>query len=703
MRTRVILLPLLLGCASTPHNARYPVAARDNVVEQHGGLTVRDPYRWLEAMDSPQTRAWVAEENRLTDSFAATLPTRAAFRARLGELVRREFTGLPLHRSGHYFFIHGDGRRDQPTVEIADALDAPSRTLLDPNLVTEGGKQTFAGMTVDRAGTLVGWALAEGGGDWHVWHLRDVATGKDLPETFSGIKYYRPVIVPGGVFYSRFPTPAAGTELTTPDRGCAVYFHRLGTPVSQDRVIYERRDQPSWQFELATTDDDRFLVISIGDGEVGDSGKEQVVLYEIATATLRTVHDRFDDEYVYLGSRGGTLYFRTTAGAPRKRVAAVTVEQPTSWRPIIPEGAHALDDTALAGRSILVTELRDAHAAVIEYDLDGRKERELTLPTVGSAFVAGALAGETQAFVAFTSFAYPTTPLRVDLGSGAVAPWRPSAGGFDPAAFETTQETVVSKDGTRVPMFITMKRGSARDGTHSTLLTGYGFGGLSFTPFFDANMIAWMERGGAYAVVNVRGGGEYGEAWHDAGKLEHEQNKLDDFNAAAAWLTEHGVAARGRVGAIGTSGGGLLVGAAMVQRPELYGAVFPIAGVLDLMRFQLFGEGAGWQADLGHPDIDRERAWLYAISPLHNIKPGTRYPATLVITADHDVRVPPLHSYKFAAALQAAQAGPDPILLRVAVNSGHGGGRQLSQQIDQKSEILAFAAKWLDLPTATNR
>jgi len=691
----------MVACGSAPQAVRYPVAARGTVVEQHGALTVRDPYRWLEAMDSPETRAWVTEENRLTDAYSAKLPMREAFRTRLDQLVRLPFTSLPQHRGGHYFFVHNDGRHDQATIEIADALDGPSRTLVDPNAVAEGGKKSFGGMTVDRAGTLVGWAMTEGGGDWHTWHLRDVATGRDLPETFGGIKYYRPVIVPGGVFYSRFPTPAAGTELTAPDRDCKVYFHKLGTPVADDRVVYERRDQPTWQFQLAATDDDRFLVISIGDGEVGDSGKEQVVLYEIATGKVRIVHDRFDDEYVFAGSRGGTLYFRTTAGAPNKRIAAVTVDAPTAWRPIVGAGAGAIDDVAVAGQSILVAELRDAHNAVVQYDLEGHKLRELTLPTIGSAFAAGTLSGETEAFLAFTSFAYPTTPMRVDLQSGAVTPWRAVDAGFDPNAFETVQEMVTSKDGTRVPMFITMKRGSARDGTHSTLLTGYGFGGLSFTPYFDANMIAWMERGGAYAVVNVRGGGEYGEAWHDAGKLEHEQNKLDDFNAAAAWLAEHNVAAHGRVGAIGTSGGGLLVGAAMVQRPELYGAVFPIAGVLDLMRFHLFGEGAGWQADMGHPDVDRERAWLYAISPVHNVRAGTHYPSTLVITADHDVRVPPLHSYKFAAALQAAQAGPKPILLRVAVNSGHGGGRQLSQQIDQESEILAFAAKWLELPAVT--
>ncbi len=706
------LLVGILGCASAPAHpihptqaARpaYPVAKRGDTVDQHGTVAVADPYRWLEAMDSPETRAWVSAENRLTDSITNPLATRDTFRTRITELVRQERTGSPVHRGSHYFWLFRDGQHDSPFIMSATSLDEPGTVVLDANTLADGGKISFAGVTYDRAGTVMAYGTAEGGGDWQVWRLRDLASGKDLPEQLTGIKYYPPVLVPGGVYYSRFPTPAKGTELTAPDRDCKVYLHRLGTPVAEDRVVYERPDRPSWQFELAPTTDDRHLVISIGDGEVGDSGQYQLAVLDVATNHVEMLHDHFDAEYVYLGDRNGKLYFMTNEGAPNKRIVALELAQPGAWQPIVAEGANAIEGAALAGDSLLVTELHDAHSAIVQYDLRGAKQRELALPGLGSAFASGADPGARESFGYFTSFTYPGEPLRIDLTTGAMTPWHAPKPGFDPAAFETRQVFVTSSGGARVPMFITMKRGAALDGTHSTLLTGYGFGGVSLTPYFDPAMIAWLEYGGAYALVNVRGGGEYGEAWHDAGKLGNEQHKLDDFNAAAAWLADHHVATASRIGAIGTSGGGLLVAAAVVQHPERYGAMFPIAGVLDLLRFQLFGEGAGWQADLGHPDVPAEFAWLYKISPLHNLVPGAHYPATLVITSDHDVRVAPLHSYKFAAALQAAQGGPAPIVLRVAVNSGHGGSHDLGKQIEQDAEILAFAAKYLELPGTRER
>jgi prolyl oligopeptidase len=329
--------------------------------------------------------------------------------------------------------------------------------------------------------------------------------------------------------------------------------------------------------------------------------------------------------------------------------------------------------------------------------------RELQLPAIGTAYAWGAEAGERDAFLLFTGFAYGTTPLRLDLDNGGITPWHSPKLGFDPAAFETQQVFVTSADGTKVPMFITMKKGSARDGSHPTLLTGYGFGGISLTPHFDPSKIAWMERGGAYAVVNVRGGGEYGVAWHEAGRLAHQQDKLADFNAAAAWLAANGIATRDRIASIGTSGGGFLVAAAAMQHPELYGAVIPIAGVLDLMRFQLFGEGAGWQADFGHPADPQELPWLLGVSPLHNIKPGTHYPPMFIVTSDHDVRVAPLHSYKFAAAIQAAQAGSAPLFLHVEINTGHGESGDLSKRVEQEADILAFAAKYLGIDQGSAR
>jgi prolyl oligopeptidase len=691
---------VLAACASASPYPAYPPAARGATVDRHGAVAVADPYRGLEAMDSAETRAWLAAENQVTDAAIQALPARAAFRARLGELLHQDRTAAPIHRGDHYLWTYHDGAADAPVIRFARSLDEPGQTLVDFNALAEGGKRAFAGWTIDEAGTRVGYATAEGGGDWQVWRLRDVATGVDLPEVFTGIKYYDPAIVPGGVYYSRFPTPAPGHELTAPDRDCAVYFHALGTPVERDRVVYARPDHPSWQFRLAATADARHLVISIGDGEVGDSGQEQLAVLDTASGDVTMLHDRFDAEYVYLGDRGQVLYFLTNAGAPRKRVVAIDLAAPGTSQPIVAEGAHALAGAVLVGGSLITSELRDAHTALVQYDLHGARVRELALPTVGSAYVVDGGAAEPEAFAFFSSFAYPGTPLRVALDTGAMTPWHARAPGFDPAAFATEQVFVTSADGTRVPMFLTSRRGLPRDGTHATLLTGYGFGGVSLTPSFDPHMIAWMERGGVYAVVNVRGGGEYGEAWHDAGKLADTQHRYDDFNAAAAWLADHGVSTPARVGAIGTSGGGMLVAAAMVQRPELYGAAIPIAGVLDLLRFHLFGEGAGWQADLGHPDDPNEFPWLYRTSPLHNLVAGTRYPATLVVTADHDVRVAPLHSYKFAAALQAAQGGAAPILLRVATDSGHGGGHSTSQQIDQQAEILAFAAKHLGLPAS---
>jgi len=692
---RTAWLIVLAACASSAsHAPSYPAAKRGDVVDDK--TKVADPYRWLETVDSADTKAWVAAENQLTDSVLATLPSRASLRSRLTELLGQERTSAPQHMGSRYFWRRNDGVHDLPYVMVATSLDEPGTVLLDANTLAEHGKISFAGTTVARTGKLFGFGTAEGGGDWQIWRFRDIDTGTDLPEQLSNIKYYAPVIVPGGVYYSAFPTPPKGEELTVSDHDCKVFFHKRGTPVASDKVVYERPDQPSWQFKLATTSDDQRVIISIGDGEVGDSGKYQLAVLEVATNEVKVIEDHFANEYVYLGNRSAKLYFMTDEHAPHKRLAAFDLAT-NAWQPIVAETGFAIDEAALAGESLLASEMHDAHSVVIQYDFTGKRVREIQLPAIGSAYPVPVEAGDRDGFLVFASFVNNWTALRVDLDAGTVTPWHAPKLGFDPAAFETQQVFVTSADGTKVPMFITMKKGSARDGSHPTLLTGYGFGGISLTPYFDAPMIAWMERGGAYALINVRGGGEYGQAWHEAGRLAHQQNKLDDFNAAAAWLAANGIATRDRIGAIGTSGGGFLVAAAVVQHPELYGAVIPIAGVLDLMRFQLFGEGAGWQADFGHPAVPAERAWLLQISPLHNVKPGTRYPPMFIVTSDHDVRVAPLHSYKFAAAVQAAQAGPAPVLLHVEVNTGHGESGDLSKRVEQEADILGFAAKYLGM------
>ena len=681
----------------------YPRAHRGDVVETHHGVAVADPYRWLEDMESADARRWVTEENKLTDGYIAGLAGRDALRARITELMSYESYRTPVRRGGRYFWTHSDGKQNQAVVWTAVALDARPTVLLDPNTIATDGSLAFAGLVASRDGRRVAYGLATGGGDWQTWRVRDVATARDLPDQLEHIKYYRPAFTHDGtgLYYSRFPAPEPGKELVETDHDCRVYFHRIGTPAARDVVVYERPDHPTWQFDVKVSSDGRYLVITTGDGEVGDRGQELVSYLDLQHPGKSPVAliDSYDAEYVFLDNDGPVLYFRTTLDAARKRVIAIDTRTPAraAWKDVVPEGANAIQGASMVGRQLLVTTLQDAHHAVTAYDLQGKKLRDVALPGLGSApgFEGGPDARET--FYLFASFTVPGAVYRYDLATGASALWKAPAVPFDATAFETRQVFFPGKDGTRVPMFITAKKGLALDGTNPTILTAYGFGGISSTPRFDPTRIAWLERGGVLALVNIRGGGEYGEAWHNAARRTHRQVAYDDFLAAGDWLCANHYTSPAVLGATGGSAGGMLVAGAMMQRPELFGAVMPLAGVHDLLRFQLFGQGAGWQGDLGSPDNPEEFAALRATSPLHNVRTGTRYPAVLVVTADHDVRVAPLHSYKLTAALQAAQAGPAPVLMRVETQSGHGGGTTRAQAIEQQTERLAFFAAHLGL------
>ncbi|MEO8701155.1 MAG: prolyl oligopeptidase family serine peptidase [Kofleriaceae bacterium] len=714
MTSRLVLLACV-GCGSSSGTAapyrppveiparvsEYPPARRGDVVEDHHGLRIADPYRWLEAMESTETRSWLAAENAYTDKQLAKIEGRDRLHARLGELVRYPKTWPPTTLGGRYFWIASDGVANQPVLLTAPSLEGKPAVLLDPNVVSPDNSLAFAGLSISSDGKRISYGLAIGGGDWQEWRVRDVATGADLADKLTDIKYYSPAFTRDkqGLYYSRFPTPEAGKALTETDHDCKVYFHRIGTPVAQDTVIYERPDQPTLQFEPSVTRDGRYLVITIGDGQVGDRGEEQIAYVDLDKPGSKPalLVEKFGFEYVFLGNEGPVFYFKTTAGAPNKRIVATDIRSPVrAWREIIPATQHAIDDAKLVGRQVFVMTLEDAHVAVAAYDLAGKKLRDVALPGLGTVygFRSGPDARET--FYQFTSFTVPGAVYRYDLATGTSTPWQAPKVAFDPATLETTQVFYKSKDGTRVPMFVTGKRGLALDGSHPTILTGYGGFGLPLTPYFDPFTIAWVERGGVFVVANIRGGGEYGEAWHQAAIKTNRQVAYDDFIAAGEALVARKYTTAQRLGIVGTSGGGQLVGAVMLQRPDLFGAAVPIAGVLDMVRFHLFGQGAGWQGDLGSPDDPRELRALFAYSPVHNAKPG-KYPPTLVITSDHDVRVPPLHSYKFAAALQAAQTGPAPILLRVQTVSGHGGGFTLTQEIDQQTEVLAFFAHHLGL------
>jgi prolyl oligopeptidase len=674
----------------------YPPARRGDVVDDYHGVKVPDPYRWLEDLDSPETRAFIAAENRLTDSVLGAFPGRDVLRARLIELYHYARFGLPVRRGKRWFWAQRDPGQEQSVVYTAATLDSAPTLLVDPNAISPDGKLAFEGFSPSEHGDHLAYGMAAGGGDWQVWRVRDVKTGKDLPDELSGIKYYAPQLTADGkgVYYSRFPTPRPGKELSETDHDCKVFFHAMGTPIASDTVVYERPDHPSWQFEPHLSSGGRFLVIAIGDGEVGDRSQEQIVALDLTRhgSSKVTLIDTFDAEYVLAGTRGTTLYFKTTAGAPRKRIVSIDAGGAAGSHPneIVPEGPDAIEDAVVVGGRLLVTTLKDAHHALTVYDLTGKKVREVALPGLGTVFVGGGGPEDTDAFYGFESFTSPPAIYEHRLADGTSTVWKAPKVAFVPADFETKQVFVPSKDGTKIPMFVTTKKGVVEDGKNPTLLTGYGGFGVSITPELDPKAIAWLERGGVLAVANMRGGGEYGEAWHRAATLENKQVTFDDFIAAAEWLEKSGVTSKEKLGIFGRSGGGLLVGAVVMQRPDLFAAVAPLAGVHDMLRYPLFGQGAGWAGDLGSPDVPRELQSLRAYSPLHNVRAGTSYPAMYIVTADHDVRVAPLHSYKLAAALQAAEAGPHPILLRVETTSGHGGGTTVSSRADQSAELLGF-------------
>jgi len=690
------LVLLVVGCGAPAASSSHP-----SYPAVKPGPIADDPYRGLEQMEAADTAKWVAAENELTDKTLRGAPGKAEIHGRLVELYSRDEVWPPEHRGQRYFWLRRDATHDQPIIQVAGTADGEPSTLVDPSEFAKDGSLQLAAYQPSQDGAVVAYGLASGGGDWTTWRFRDAASGKDLPDELPYAKYYKPAFTAdhAGVYYSRFPAPQKGAELTEADHDCKLYFHKLGTPVADDKVVYERSDHPSWQFEPHTTFDGKYLVIAIGDGEVGDSRQEQIAVLDLTTPGAKPIAivDTYRAEYEFIDGIGSGLYFITDAGAPNKKITMVDAGAPGTWRDIVPSGPHAIESAVIAGGQVVVNELVDAHSAIAIYDAAGTKLRDAELPGIGAANDLTGRPDEAEAFFGYTSFTTPRTSYALDLATGKSTPWRAASNGFDATAYDTKQVFFAAQDGTKVPMFITSRKGLALDGSHPTLMYGYGFGGISSPPSFKPLELVWLEHGGVVVTVNVRGGGEYGDAWHHAGWRQNTHVRVDDFIAAARYLIEHKYTSPAHLGIYGYSGGGFLVGSALVKRPDLFGAAAPIAGVLDMLRFHLFGQGAGWQADVGHPEVPAEAVWLRAVSPLHNVRRGTHYPATYIVTSDHDVRVAPLHSYKFAAAMQAAQAGPAPILLRVDVESGHGGGGLRSQEIAQNTELLVFFAKYLGL------
>ncbi|MHB1033720.1 MAG: prolyl oligopeptidase family serine peptidase [Pirellulales bacterium] len=703
----LVLIPLALNLPAAEGKRtgpiQYPKARASDQVDDYHGVKVADPYRWLENPDSTETRAWVAAENALTFGYLEQIPARSAIKDRLTKLWNFERYGVPFQEGGRYFYSKNDGLQNQSVVYTLPALDAKPRVLLDPNTLSKDGTVALSGMAVSHDGKYLAYGLSTAGSDWMEWKVRDVGTGKDLADRIQWVKFSDASWTRDGrgFFYSRYDEPKEATKLADVNYYQKLYFHRLGTPQSEDVLVYERRDQKEWGFAGDVTEDGRYLVISISQGT---DIKNRVYYKDLQAkdAKVERLLDDFDASYGFIGNDGEVFYFQTTLDAPRQRVIAIDTRRPerANWKEIVPETAETLEGVTLVHDMLVGLYLKDAHTQVKMFDLKGKFVREVALPGLGTAVGFDGKRKDTETFYAYTSFTTPPTIYRYDMVTGTSTVLRRPKVDFNPDDYETSQVFYTSKDGTKIPMFLSHKKGLKRDGENPTFLYGYGGFNSSVTPSFSIGSLVWMEMGGVYAVANLRGGGEYGEAWHQAGMKLKKQNVFDDFIAAAEWLVANKVTSKAKLAIGGGSNGGLLVGACITQRPDLFAAALPAVGVMDMLRFHKFTIGWAWVSDYGSSDNPEEFKALRAYSPLHNVKQGTAYPATLITTADHDDRVVPGHSFKFAAALQAAQAGPAPVLIRIETRAGHGAGKPTTKLIEEAADRWAFLVRVLGMKPA---
>jgi prolyl oligopeptidase len=680
----------------------YPPAKRVDVVDEYHGVQVRDPYRWLEDLDSAETRAWIEAQNRLTTSFFDGIPARVRIRERLTRLWNYERYGLPVARGGRYFYTRNDGLQNQNVLLVAERLDAEPHVLLDPNLLSKDGTVALTSWSPSEDGKRLAYGLAEAGSDWQTWRVRDVATGTDLADEVRWVKFSNASWARdgSGFYYSRFEEPKPGVALKALSQNHKVYFHRIGTPQEADALVYHRPERPAWYLGADVSEDGRYLVIAASEG----TDKNGLFYKDLADPSAGVVEllGAFDAHYGYVGNDGPLFWVWTDRGAPRGRLVAIDLHRPApaEWATLIPEAEEPLDAASVVGDRFIASYLKDARSLVRVFDTKGTALGSVELPAIGTATGFEGKRSDPETFYTFGSYLEPPVVVRYDSQSGRSSVFRRPKVDFDPAAYETKQAFYASKDGVRVPIFVSHRRRIALDGSHPTLLYGYGGFSISQTPSFSPANLAWMELGGVYAVANLRGGSEYGEEWHRAGVKLRKQTVFDDFVAAAEWLIASGYTRRERLAIYGRSNGGLLVGAVLTQRPDLVGAALPAVGVLDMLRFPEFTAGRGWVPEYGSPADPQEFRSLYAYSPYHNLKPGTCYPPTLVTTADHDDRVFPAHSFKFAAQLQAVPACDRPSLIRIETRAGHGAGKPTSKRIEEAADQWAFLLHALGVETA---
>lgn len=700
-----LLLAPLLEAGGKPLS--YPQARKGDQVDEYHGVKVADPYRWLEdPVEDPKSeevRAWIEAENKVTFGWLEEIPARARIKERLTKLYDFERYGLPSKESGRYFFSKNNGLQNQNVVYWMQSLTGEPAVLIDPNKMSTDGTVSLAGTTASEDGKLFAYAIAAKGSDWNEWKVRDVDTGTDRTDhikwaKFSGASWTKDG---QGFFYGRYDEPKEGTKFTDLNYFQKLYYHRLGTPQAEDKLTCERKDEKEWSFAGTVTDDGRYLIINVSKG----TDPKNLIFYKGLQAGDSPVVElikEFEADYSFIDNDGPTFWFQTDLEAPRKRVIAVDTRTPqrSNWKEIIPQAGDTLRSVHTVGNHFICEYLKDAFTQVKVFDVRGKFIREVPLPGLGTA---GGFAGkrhDPETFYSFTSFTQPTTIYRYDVISGKSRVFRQPKVDFKTEDYQTTQTFFTSKDGTRVPMFITHKKGMEINGDNPALLYGYGGFDIAITPAFRPSTALWLEMGGIYAVANLRGGGEYGKEWHEGGMKLNKQHVFDDFIAAAEWLIANKYTSPSKLAIQGASNGGLLVGAAMTQRPDLFAAALPAVGVMDMLRFNKFTIGWGWTSDYGSPENSEEFKALYAYSPLHHLQSGTAYPATLITTGDHDDRVPPAHSFKFAAALQEAHKGANPVLIRIQTKAGHGAGKPTSMQIEEAADQWAFLARTLNMTVA---
>ncbi len=701
--TLLILCSLLLAaCALLAQDSafHYPQARKSDHVDDYHGVKVADPYRWLEDSDTPETRTWIDAENKLTFSYLDSVPQRAAIKARLTKLWNFERYSAPAKHGSRYFYSKNNGLQNQSVLYWIDSIAGEPHMLLDPNTFSTDGTVALSGIDFTDDGKLLAYGISASGSDWQEWHVRDIDSGKDLPDVLKWVKFSGATWTRDnkGIFYSRYDEPTKSTMMQAANYNQKLYYHRLGTPQADDILIYERPDNKELGFGGSVTDDGRFLIVHVWQGSAPKNRIYYVDLKKDMKNVVRLI-DEADAGYNFIDNDGPVFWFNTDLEAPRGRVIAIDIRHPErkNWKTVIPEAKDALQGAGVVGERFIASYLKDAKTEVRVFDLTGKFLRNVDFPGIGTAGGFGGKRTDTETFYSFASFTTPTTIYHYDVPSGKSTIFRQPKVDFNSSEYETKQVFYKSKDGTQIPMFLTYKKGLKLDGTNSTYLYGYGGFNSPEVPGFSVANLVWMEMGGIYAQASLRGGSEYGENWHLAGTKLQKQNVFDDFIAGAEYLIANKYTSTPHLAIGGRSNGGLLVGACVTQRPDLYGATLPGVGVMDMLRFHKFTIGWGWTSDYGSSDDSEQFKAIYKYSPLHNLKPGTRYPPTFITTADHDDRVVPAHSFKFAATMQADQAGPAPVLIRIETKAGHGAGKPVTKTIDEVTDNWSFLVKALGM------